>query len=57
MSILKTLVVTIIAGLAFAGVASASSICQTNAVNNHSVTHQMTNLVKMNKQSIDAQMK
>lgn len=57
MSILKTLVVTIIAGLAFAGVASASSIYQTNTTSSHSVTHQMTNLVKMNKQSVDAQMK
>lgn len=57
MGIVKTLIVTLIAGVAMASVASASSIYQPASTNSHSLTHQMVNLVKANSQAIDTQAK
>lgn len=54
MNFIKTLVIFIVASIALVGVASASSIYETNN-NNHSVSQQMVNVVNKNKEAIDQQ--
>ncbi|MGM9892623.1 hypothetical protein [Limosilactobacillus sp.] len=55
MNFIKTLAIFIVASIALAGVASASSI-YTSANNNHSVSQQMANVINKNKEAIDQQL-
>ena len=52
MNFIKTLAIFIVASIALAGVASASSI-YTTTNNNHSLSQQMTNVVAKNTEAVN----
>ncbi|MBB1128453.1 hypothetical protein DT304_02760 [Lactobacillus reuteri] len=57
MSLIKSLIVVIVASILLAGGVSASSIYAAHQnVNSHSLSYQMTNVVTKNKETIDYQL-
>ncbi|WP_283620996.1 hypothetical protein [Limosilactobacillus avium] len=55
MNFIKTLAIFIVASIALAGAASASSI-YTTTNNNHSLSQQMTNVVAKNTEAVNTQL-
>jgi hypothetical protein len=55
MNLIKTFVFFIVASVALAGVASASSLYTTSTVNNHSVSQQMANVISKNSEAVNHQ--
>ncbi|MBB1078676.1 hypothetical protein H5S09_02135 [Limosilactobacillus sp. STM2_1] len=57
MSLIKSLIVVVVASVLLAGGVSASSIYATNKnANSHDISYQMTNIVNKNKETIDYQL-
>lgn len=53
MSFIKSMLVFVIASLALAGVASASSIYNNSASSNHSISQQMVNVISKNAEALN----
>lgn len=56
MNFIKTFVIFVVASIALAGVASASSVYTVNNNDTHSVSRQMANVVNKNKEAVDQQL-